>query len=48
MTDTRRKNLLKAIDLADKLDERDVDITKLFATALQAGYDLGKLAANPT
>ncbi|MEA4927850.1 MAG: hypothetical protein VB104_04155 [Candidatus Limiplasma sp.] len=45
MTADRKKKLLRAVELADKMDEREVDIAKMFATAMQAGYDLGKLQA---
>lgn len=43
--DNKREELLdRAVEIIKKQDDHDTEVTKLFAHALQAGYDLGKLA----
>lgn len=43
----RLKKLLKAAEILLPQDEREAELDKLVAGAMQTGYELGKLAAQP-
>ncbi|MEA5000220.1 MAG: hypothetical protein VB087_12645 [Candidatus Limiplasma sp.] len=45
MKPTRKQQLLHASELIKRLDDRETDLAKLVARAMQTGYDLGKLEA---
>ena len=46
MMDTARmQKLLRASEIVRTMDERETELTKLVAAAMQAGYEMGKLAA---
>lgn len=44
MTD-RKEKLKRVAEIIRPQDDREVDLSKLVATTLQAGYELGKLSA---
>lgn len=43
MNSDRKEKLLRASKIISKLDDRDTDLAKLVARAMQTGYDMGKL-----
>ena len=43
----RMQKLLKAAEILLPQSEHETELDKLVATSMQAGYELGKLAASP-
>lgn len=43
MNKIREELLKRAVEIVKKQDDHDTEVSKLFAHALQAGYELGKL-----
>lgn len=47
MDKERMQKLLRASEIVRTMDERETELAKLVAAAMQTGYEMGKLAAKP-
>lgn len=45
MDTARMQKLLRASEIVRTMDERETELAKLVAAAMQTGYEMGKLAA---
>lgn len=45
MDKERMQKLLRASEIVRTMDERETELAKLVAAAMQTGYEMGKLAA---
>ena len=45
MDNARIQKLLRASEIVRTMDERETELAKLVAAAMQTGYEMGKLAA---